>query len=119
MEMKAGLQLRMLQTQKLVMTPQLQQALKLLQMPSLELQQILKQELMMNPVLEEVEELEETPEERQEADEEREREKEKEKEAEEDREADSGDENREEIDWDEYFHSPQDYSHYRQNEESL
>ncbi|MBN1826371.1 MAG: RNA polymerase factor sigma-54 [Candidatus Eisenbacteria bacterium] len=116
MEMKAGLQLRMLQTQKLVMTPQLQQALKLLQMPSLELQQILKMELMMNPVLEEVDELEETPEERLAAEE---KEKEKEEKPDEDREAEAGDESREEIDWDEYFHSPQEYGNYRQNEEPL
>jgi RNA polymerase sigma-54 factor len=42
--------------QALVMTPRLQQAIKLLQVPALELQQILKQELMLNPMLEEVEE---------------------------------------------------------------
>ena len=39
---------------KLVMTPKLQQALKLLQVPTLELEQILKQEMMANPMLEEV-----------------------------------------------------------------
>ena len=39
--------------QHLVMTPKLQQAIKLLQVPALELQQILKQELMINPLLEE------------------------------------------------------------------
>jgi RNA polymerase sigma-54 factor len=41
--------------QRLVMTPKLQQAIKLLQVPALELQQILKQELIVNPMLEEVE----------------------------------------------------------------
>ena len=49
-------------TQQLVMTPRLQQALKLLQVPTLELEQILRQELQKNPLLEEVdldEELEE------------------------------------------------------------
>ena len=35
----------------------MQQALKLLQVPTLELQQILKQELMQNPLLEEVDEV--------------------------------------------------------------
>ncbi len=40
--------------QRLVMTPKLQQALKLLQVPTLELEQILKQEMMQNPMLEEV-----------------------------------------------------------------
>src|SRR5262245_17026060 len=55
MEMKHSLHL----TQKpaLIMTQRLQQALKLLQVPTLELQQILKQEIMQNPLLEEVDEL--------------------------------------------------------------
>jgi RNA polymerase sigma-54 factor len=57
MEMKFGLQMR--QTQRLVMTPKLQQALKLLQVPTLELQQILKQEILQNPMLEEVDEIDE------------------------------------------------------------
>jgi RNA polymerase sigma-54 factor len=57
MDMKIGLHLR--QKQQLVMTPKLQQALKLLQMPALELQAMLKQEIMENPLLEEVEEYEE------------------------------------------------------------
>ncbi|MGD8396349.1 MAG: RNA polymerase factor sigma-54 [Candidatus Eiseniibacteriota bacterium] len=61
--MKIGLQLQ--QKQSLIMTQRLQQALKLLQVPTLELQQILQQELQQNPLLEEVsdfEEVEETPE---------------------------------------------------------
>ncbi len=60
MELKHTLQL----TQKpaLIMTQRLQQALKLLQVPTLELQQILKQELLQNPLLEEVDDLEEAPE---------------------------------------------------------
>ena len=57
MDMKIGLHLR--QRQQLVMTPKLQQALKLLQMPAIELQQMLKQEIMENPLLEEVEDYEE------------------------------------------------------------
>jgi RNA polymerase sigma-54 factor len=57
MEMKFGLQMR--QTQRLVMTPKLQQALKLLQVPTLELRQILKQEILQNPMLEEIEDVEE------------------------------------------------------------
>jgi RNA polymerase sigma-54 factor len=56
MEMKFGLQMR--QTQRLVMTPKLQQALKLLQVPTLELQQILKQEILQNPMLEEIDDVE-------------------------------------------------------------
>ncbi len=45
--------------QRLVMTPKLQQAIKLLQMPALELQQKLKHELLHNPLLEDVEDAEE------------------------------------------------------------
>lgn len=55
MAMKLGMQLK--QKQTLVMTPKLQQALKLLQMPAIELQQMLKQELIENPMLEEVEDV--------------------------------------------------------------
>jgi len=67
MEMKFGLHLR--QRQQLVMTPKLQQALKLLQMPAIELQQMLKQEIMENPLLEEVDDLEEVQEEAEEEEE--------------------------------------------------
>ena len=52
MDMKIGLSIGL--QQRLVMTPKLQQALKLLQMPTLELQQVLKQEVLQNPLLEEV-----------------------------------------------------------------
>ena len=50
--MKIGLNIGL--QQRLVMTPKLQQALKLLQMPTLELQQVLKQEVLQNPLLEEI-----------------------------------------------------------------
>jgi RNA polymerase sigma-54 factor len=53
--MKHSLHLQ--QKATLIMTPRLQQALKLLQVPTLELQQILKQEIMQNPLLEEVDEV--------------------------------------------------------------
>lgn len=55
MEMKHSLHLQ--QKQSLIMTPRLQQALKLLQVPTLELQQMLKHELIQNPLLEEVDEV--------------------------------------------------------------
>jgi RNA polymerase sigma-54 factor len=58
--MKHGLQLR--QSQQLIMTPRLQQALKILQMPSLELEQMLKEEILANPILEEVDEVAENEE---------------------------------------------------------
>ncbi|MGH2569575.1 MAG: RNA polymerase factor sigma-54, partial [bacterium] len=61
--MELGLRLSQRQTLKLVMTPRLQQALKLLQMPSLELSQHIEQELLTNPLLEVDEETQEaTPE---------------------------------------------------------
>jgi RNA polymerase sigma-54 factor len=41
-------------SQKLVMTPQLQQAIKLLQLSRLELQQALAQHLVENPLLEDL-----------------------------------------------------------------
>src|SRR5437867_5849939 len=58
MEMKPTLNLSL--RPALIMTPRLQQALKLLQVPTLELQQILKQEIMQNPLLEEVDEVTES-----------------------------------------------------------
>ena len=65
--MKLRLDLRL--SQKLIMTPQLQQAIKLLQLSRLELQQSLAQHLMDNPLLdelpEETEENESTNEEEQ------------------------------------------------------
>ncbi|RMH04366.1 MAG: RNA polymerase sigma-54 factor [Nitrospirae bacterium] len=61
MELRLDLRL----TQKLVMTPQLQQAIKLLQLSRLELQQVLSQHLLENPLLEEIspdlDETEDTP----------------------------------------------------------
>ncbi len=50
-----GLRQSMQLRQQLVMTQRLQQALKLLQVPTLELEQILRNELQGNPLLEEVE----------------------------------------------------------------
>lgn len=51
MAMEARLALR--QTQRLVMTPMLQQAIQLLQLSTLELQELLQKELTENPMLEE------------------------------------------------------------------
>ncbi|UCG79006.1 MAG: RNA polymerase factor sigma-54 [Nitrospirota bacterium] len=51
MAIESRLELRL--SQKLVLTPQLQQAIKLLQMPQLELTQTINQELTENPFLEE------------------------------------------------------------------
>ena len=50
------LQMDMRLSQRLVMTPQLQQAIKLLQMSRLELERTLSEHVMENPLLEEVEE---------------------------------------------------------------
>lgn len=58
--MAYDMKLRMLQTQRMIMTPMLQQAISLLQLSRLELLQELRQQLEQNPVLEEA--LEEVPE---------------------------------------------------------
>jgi RNA polymerase sigma-54 factor len=52
--MVQGLQLSQRLTQSLVLAPQLQQSLALLQAPTLELKALVEQELQQNPVLEEV-----------------------------------------------------------------
>lgn len=59
--MAIELKLQLKLTQQLVMTPQLQQAIKLLQLSRLELQQTVQQELEENPVLEVLEIDEELP----------------------------------------------------------
>ena len=55
MEMSHSLHLK--QQQKLVMTPQLQQVIKMLQLPMLELVELVKTEIEANPILEEGEEV--------------------------------------------------------------
>jgi len=52
--MSQGLQLSQRLTQSLVLAPQLQQSLALLQAPTLELKALVEQELQQNPVLEEI-----------------------------------------------------------------
>ncbi|HEX2832133.1 MAG TPA: RNA polymerase factor sigma-54 [Thermoanaerobaculia bacterium] len=96
-------------SQKLIMTPSLQQAIKLLQLSKLELQEVLNQELLENPLLEETAEeakAEETPAEEQEAAKTETEEPPKVETAE--KEKDSFDE----IDYDAYF---QDYIEYGYN----
>jgi RNA polymerase sigma-54 factor len=60
MAMEARLSLR--QSQRVVMTPLLQQAIQLLQLSTLELQEVVQKELLENPLLEEVTPESETPE---------------------------------------------------------
>jgi RNA polymerase sigma-54 factor len=60
MALESRLELKL--SQKLVLTPQLQMAIKLLQMPQLELSQTLTQELVENPFLEELAEVTSTEE---------------------------------------------------------
>jgi RNA polymerase sigma-54 factor len=104
MDMKIGLHLR--QRQQLVMTPKLQQALKLLQMPAIELQQMLKQEIMENPLLEEIEDFEEVVEdEREEESENGDGTTEAAKEEEAETKPDGGEAGEEQVDWDEYFNT--------------
>ncbi|UCF04789.1 MAG: RNA polymerase factor sigma-54 [bacterium] len=88
MEMKVGLHMGL--QQRLVMTPRLQQALKLLQMPMQELQQVLKQEILQNPLLEEVDDSLESSEEETSAEDE-------------ESEGEETEEGEEQIDWDDYF----------------
>ena len=100
-------------SQKLIMTPSLQQAIKLLQLSKLELQEVINQELLENPLLEELaeqaeqEENAKTEEPEQEASEKK-AEEEKKTEEQVAEEKDSFDE----IDYDAYF---QDYLEYGYN----
>src|ERR1035441_10481161 len=57
--MAIGMRQQMKLSQQLVMTPQLQQAIKLLQLSRLELQDVVRQELEENPVLDEAPEADE------------------------------------------------------------
>jgi RNA polymerase sigma-54 factor len=98
MSPKLGLHLGLYQKQQLVMTQRLQQALKLLQVPTLELEQILRQELQINPLLEEVDPAEETEEEL-----EQEQQNEAEQEARKEPTSETQDTAGESVDWDEYF----------------
>src|SRR5229473_2560605 len=108
MALEQKLHLRL--SQKLIMTPSLQQAIKLLQLSKLELQEVLNQELLENPLLEELGE--ETKQEEVEAEaQETKTETEEEAKASEpapEKEKDSFDE----IDYDAYF---QDYIEYGYN----
>ena len=93
--------------QKLIMTPSLQQAIKLLQLSRLELERVLKQELVENPVLEE------TPPDQQQAEGSEERE-EKELDETATAERDSFDE----IDYEAYFQDYMDYGGFRPEREA-
>src|ERR1043166_2359536 len=98
-------------SQKLIMTPSLQQAIKLLQLSKLELAEVLNQELLENPLLEETAEeikQEEAETESQETKNEQEEEAKKIEATEKEKEKDSF----EEIDYDAYF---QDYIEYGYN----
>lgn len=96
-------------SQKLIMTPSLQQAIKLLQLSKLELQEVLNQELLENPLLEES--AEETKQEEAEAEaQEKSQTEEEQKPPEETKEKEK--DSFEEIDYDAYF---QDYIEYGYN----
>jgi RNA polymerase sigma-54 factor len=96
-------------SQKLIMTPSLQQAIKLLQLSKLELQEVLNQELLENPLLEETAEEAKTEEADAEAQDKTQTEEEaKAAEPQKEKDKDSFDE----IDYDAYF---QDYIEYGYN----
>jgi RNA polymerase sigma-54 factor len=103
MEMKHSLNMSL--RPALIMTPRLQQALKLLQVPTLELQQILKQEIMQNPLLEEVDDVVDN----EDLDEENSPDEEANKEAEDPNEEDS-------IDWSDYLQDGLDKTYMPQSE---
>ena len=92
MDLKLGLHQGLHLRQQLVMTQRLQQALKLLQVPTLELEQILRLELQANPLLEEVDPDEETTEDTETTEGVQESEG-----------SGEGDQDQDPIDWDEYF----------------
>jgi RNA polymerase sigma-54 factor len=96
-------------SQKLIMTPSLQQAIKLLQLSKLELQEVLNQELLENPLLEES--AEEAKQEEAEAEAQEKTQTEEEAKAAEPVKADEKD-SFDEIDYDAYF---QDYIEYGYN----
>lgn len=95
-------------SQKLIMTPSLQQAIKLLQLSKLELQEVLNQELLENPLLDESAEEAKPEDTAEETKAENESEEAKKTEVKEEKEKDSFDE----IDYDAYF---QDYIEYGYN----
>lgn len=81
------------QTQKLVMTPELKQAIEILQYNSVELNEFIRQELLNNPLLE-------TPKNEEMREDKKEREHDR---SEETRDDDTRDEEPRDIDWQEYF----------------
>ncbi len=97
MAMRMGYELNVVQTQKLIMTPELRQAITILQLSSLELEMYVEQQLQENPLLE-VREGEDLPET--------------------DQDALAGEESGEkesyDIDWQEYFHDSSDLGLPRQ-----
>ncbi|HVR42518.1 MAG TPA: RNA polymerase factor sigma-54 [Thermoanaerobaculia bacterium] len=99
-------------SQKLIMTPSLQQAIKLLQLSKLELQEVLNQELLENPLLDEAQEQEETKAEEAESEDAKEQEKKAEEEKKEEEQKAEEKDSFDEIDYDAYF---QDYIEYGYN----
>jgi RNA polymerase sigma-54 factor len=114
MEIKHGLHLS--QRPALIMTQRLQQALKLLQVPTLELQQILKNEIVQNPLLEEVDDIVESEDQAKLDGEENPLER-LEQEPEADSNAPEGD-GKEEIDWTDFMQDDFDRSYVPQSEEN-
>ena len=114
MEIKHGLHLS--QRPALIMTQRLQQALKLLQVPTLELQQILKNEIVQNPLLEEVDDIVESEDQAKLDGEENPLER-LEQEPESEPNAPEGD-GKEEIDWTDFMQDDFDKSYIPQSEEN-
>lgn len=100
--MRMSFNLKLEQTQKLIMTPELQQAISLLQLSSMELHAFVQDELLSNPVLE-IDEGEESEKKTEEA-------------------SDKGEHEKDAIDWDEYLkdqgHEPLPSINFRQTDEA-
>lgn len=96
--MRMGFGLNVEQTQKLIMTPELRQAITILQLSSLELENYIERQLQENPLLELRDDLPEAPAEQLERDYTGEREQDE----------------RYDIDWREYFHDSSDLGISRQ-----
>jgi len=96
--MRMGFGLNVEQTQKLIMTPELRQAITILQLSSLELESYIEQQLQENPLLELRDDLPETPGERAEVPDP----------------GENGQGDEYDIDWREYFHDSSDLGLPRQ-----
>ena len=113
--MAIGTKLNLQQTQRLVMTPELQQSISLLQLSALELQEVVQTEMEENPFLDESQDDKNESKTETSSDEEASSD-EKSSEEEEDKELDSEFKDELNIDWDNYFEDASDLGYNREQE---